>query len=211
LKAEGRSGEFGDRISEHQVTGKLFAAAAVLSAAIAIALGSAWWMLSRVSDSTIVVGPWQASPFAGSVNAGLYTRARIALGGLFALNRAEAIYFGASRDDNHRPLRASCSYLVVGSPPAARWWSITAYGDDNYLIANAANRFSYNMRNLEAGADGAFKLIASPVAQPGNWLPTGTAGGGFKLLFRLYDPAADVAANPAAARLPSIRQVGDCP
>lgn len=193
------------------MTRKLLTAAAVLIAAIALALGSAWWMLSRVSDSAIVVGPWQASPFAGSVNAGLYTRARIALDGLFALNRAEAIYFGASRDDNHRPLRASCSYLVEGSPPAARWWSITAYGDDNYLIANAANRFSYNMRNLEAGADGAFKLIASPVAQPGNWLPTGTTGGGFKLLFRLYDPAADIAANPAAARLPSIRQVGDCP
>lgn len=190
---------------------KLFTAAAVLIAAIVLALGSAWWMLSRVSDSAIVVGPWRASAFAGSVNAGLYTRARIALDGLFALNRSEAIYFGASRDDNHRPLRAGCSYLVEGSPPAARWWSITAYGDDHYLIANAANRFSYNMRNLEAGADGTFKLIASPVAQPGNWLPTGAPGGGFNLLFRLYDPGPDIAANPAAARLPSIRQIGDCP
>ena len=191
---------------------RLIAAACVLVIATMLALGSVWWKLrwAPLSDA-IRVGPWQTSPDAGSVDAGLYVRARIALDALFALNRTEAIYFIALRDDDNRPLRARCAYLVEGRPVAARWWSITAYADDHFLIPNAANRFSFNMGNLKIGPDGAFKLIAAPTPQSGNWLPTGSGSGGFNLLFRLYNPAPEIAADPGVVQLPSIKLVGACP
>ncbi len=192
---------------------KLGVAAGVVAVALVLALASVWWALLRAPSSSqlVTIGPWQASLVTGSVDADIYTRARIAIGGLFALNRAEAIYFGASQDDDHKPLRARCTYLVEGRPVAARWWSVTAYADDHFLIPNAANRFSYNMGNLTFGPDGAFKVTASPSEQPGHWLPTGAGSGGFNLLFRLYNPAPEIAADPGTVRLPSIKQIGACP
>jgi hypothetical protein len=191
---------------------RLFAAAGVLIVATALAAGSAWWNVKRAPLPGIVrVGPWQTNPAAGGADAGLYARARVALEGLFALNRAEAIYFTAVRDDDGQPLRARCVYLVEGRSVAARWWSITAYADDHFLIPNAANRFSFNMGNLKLGPDGAFKVIAAPTEQSGDWLPTGGGSGGFNLLFRLYNPAPEIAANPGIAQLPSIKPMGACP
>lgn len=192
---------------------KLAVAAGVLVVAVVLALASVWWALLRAPSSSqlVTVGPWQTSLVTGSVDADIYTRARIAIGGLFALNRAEAIYFGASQDDDHQPLRARCTYLVEGRPVAARWWSVTAYADDHFLIANAANRFSYNMGNLKLGPDGTFKVMASPTEQSGHWLPTGDGSGGFNLLFRLYNPAPEIAADLGTVRLPSIKPIGACP
>jgi hypothetical protein len=192
---------------------KLGIAAVVVVVALVLALASVWWALLRAPSSSqiVTVGPWQTSLVTGSVDADIYARARIAIGGLFALNRAEAIYFGASQDDDHKPLRARCSYLVEGRPVAARWWSVTAYADDHFLIPNVANRFSYNMGNLKLGPDGTFRVTAGPTGQSGHWLPTGDGSGGFNLLFRLYNPAPEIAADPGTVRLPSIKQIGACP
>jgi hypothetical protein len=190
----------------------LFTAIGVVVVATALAAGSVWWKVERAPlDGVVHIGPWQTNPAAGSVDAGLYVRARIARDGLFALNRAEAIYFMAARDDDNRPLRARCVYLIEGRTVAARWWSITAYADDHFLIPNAANRFSFNMGNLKLGPDGAFRVIAAPTAQAGDWLPTGEGSGGFNLLFRLYNPAPAIAADPSIAALPSIKRMGACP
>ena len=192
---------------------KLAVALGVLVVAVILALASVWWALLRApsSSQSVIVGPWQTSLVTGSVDADIYTRARVAIGGLFALNRSEAIYFSAAQDDDHRPLRARCVYLVEGRPVAARWWSITAYADDHFLIPNAANRFSFNMGNLKLGPDGTFKVMVSPSEQSGHWLPTGDGSGGFNLLFRLYNPSPQIAADPGTVRLPTIKQIGACP
>ena len=94
---------------------------------------------------------------------------------------------------------------------AARWWSITAYADDHFLIPNAANRFSFNMGNLTITDSGNFRVTAAPTEQPGNWLPTGSDDGGFNLLFRIYNPAPATLADLRAVALPSIKPVGACP
>jgi len=191
---------------------KLAVTLGVVVVAVILALASVWLTLFRAPSSAqgVTVGPWQTSLVTGSVDADIYTRARVAIGGLFALNRSETIYFSALRDDDRKPLRARCSYVVEGRPVAARWWSITAYADDHFLIPNAANRFSYNMGNLKLGPDGSFKVMVSPTEQPGHWLPTGDGSGGFNLLFRLYNPSPEVAADPGTAQLPSIKPIGAC-
>jgi hypothetical protein len=184
----------------------------VLLAAIVLAVLSAWALVLHGSGQELIaVGPWRAGTYTGSAQAGLYVRANVAITGLFALNPSEAIYFSAAQDDAGQKLVAHCVYAIEGKPVAARWWSITAYADDNFLIPNPANRFSFNMGNLGRDDSGTFHVIAGPAEQPGNWLPTGTGDGGFSLLFRLYNPAPEVVANLRGIALPSIKPVGACP
>ena len=184
---------------------------AVVLVAFALAAGSAWWTVLRGPVANgIVNGPWRANLSVGSAKADLYTRANVAITGLFALNAAEAIYLSAAFDDGGRPLLARCTYRIVGKPVAAGWWSITAYGDDHFLIPNAANRFSYNMGNLQARDGAPFEIIAAPKQADGNWLPTGDGTNGFHLVMRLYNPAAATVTNIRTIDLPSIRPIGGC-
>jgi hypothetical protein len=183
----------------------------IFALALALALVSAWWMIFHGPRSLAINnGPWQMSSAAGGMDADLYTRAIIAVTGLFALNRSETIYFSAEVSDTHQRLRARCSYAIEGKSLDARWWSVTAYADDNFLIPNPAQRFSYNMGNLKAGSGGSFRITAAPTEQQGNWLPTGGGSGGFSLLLRLYNPSPELLANPAKVTLPSITQLGPC-
>lgn len=188
---------------------KFAIACAVLTVAILLALGSAWLMvLHGPSAAGVAVGPWRMSTVAGSMDADMYTRARVAITGLFALDPSETIYFEASTDDAGIRLRAGCAYRVEGAALPARWWSVTAYANDLFLIPNSINRFSFNMGNVGV-VDGRFSIVAAPTQQAGNWLPTGT--GGFRLLARLYNPQQVAVGNPRAIALPSIRVQGACP
>jgi hypothetical protein len=168
-----------------------------------------WWFVAA-GRGGVVIGPWQTSLTIGGIDADMYTRNYVAITALLALNRNETIYFEAHRDDDGRKLSASCNYDVTGGPIQARWWSITAYADDNFLIPNAASRFSYNIRSLGTAPDGHYSIALGPRERPGNWLPTGDRGGGFNLLLRLYNPEAELAKAPGLAKLPSIKRVGDC-
>lgn len=182
---------------------------AVLIVASVLAIGSAWMLvLHGPSAGGVAVGPWRMSAVAGSVDADIYTRARVAITGLFALNPSETIYFETSTDDAGRRLRADCVYRVEGSALPARWWSVTAYADDLFLIRNPIKRFSFNMGNVGL-ADGRFKIVAAAASQPGNWLPTGS--GGFRLMVRLYNPDPGAVAQPKQIALPSILADGACP
>lgn len=180
--------------------------AMVLIAAL-LGICSAWLML-RYGDGAVVNGAWRTDLTIGSPAADPYTRARVAISGLFALNRSETIYFAARTDDDGQKLSGACTYRITGTMLPARWWSITAYGTDHFLIPNAPGRYSFNMKSVEPDAAGAFEVAASGSEQPGHWLPTGPDG--FELTLRLYNPAADVAAHPEQLALPHIKRQGDC-
>ena len=73
------------------------------------------------------------------------------------------------------------------------FWSVTAYGDDDFLIANPLNRYCINDRTpVTYNADGSLELLLQPEAPKdedplkANWLPTGQ--GGFHLFLRIYCP-----------------------
>lgn len=69
--------------------------------AVAAGLGSAWAVLKSSAAFGESAGPWRVSTLAGSADADLYTRARVALGGLLALNRQETMYYVADTDNFH--------------------------------------------------------------------------------------------------------------
>lgn len=188
----------------------LYAGLTVLG--IALGILTAWLSVrSPAAIRSVTVGAWHASLMSGSADADIYTRARIALSALVVLNREETLYFLATTDDKGQPLRSRCSYRVSGTPPQARWWSITAYAEDMYLFANEPKRYSISSANAPLDAAGKFSVVTGP-AQPAsakNWIPTpGDRGVVFTL--RLYNPVPLIVANPAALHAPAIERVGDC-
>ena len=174
-----------------------------------IGVGSALWFIDSFSKAqTIKVGAWTSNPLVGSVQANMYLRAYIARIGLFALGKTEALYYTAFTDEQGEPLRPECDYIIEGGDLAARWWSITAYDKDHFLIPNALNRYSYNMKNLRRDEQGRYKIHLSRIPKDLNWLPAGKEGT-MSLTLRAYNPAPALGENMGKVELPKITKV-DC-
>jgi hypothetical protein len=197
---------------------RAWVAAAVVVGGIALGIASAWLALKNPwSAQSLQAGAWKTSTVTGSVDADLHTRARVAVGGLLALSRDETLYYVADHDDAGRPLRSACGYRIEGTPPPARWWSITAYADDFFLFPNEAHRYSLNGGAAHLDSQGHFALLSGPqdpnppaAATQTYWLPT-PGDRGLIFTLRLYNPAPSLVAAPSALVAPSIQHVGACP
>jgi hypothetical protein len=184
----------------------------LLAGAVAAGLGSAWWVLKKAPwmNHLVQVGAWRSNLTAGSPDADIYTRASVALNALLALDRSETMYFIATQDDSGQPLRSRCNYRVVGAPPKARWWSITAYADDMFLFDTPAGHHSLNGTTAQLDGNGNFALTVGDQNQPGtHWLAT-SGDGGLLLTLRLYNPDPQLQTEPASLRVPSITPLGTC-
>lgn len=171
-------------------------------------VGSAILFADRIAASrTVRNGPWRVNLLAGSTDAGLYSRFAVARSGLLALNRSETVYFLATTDSAGKPLTGRCHYVVTGGRQPARWWSITAYGDDLFLVDNVRGRYSFSGGALLPDGALDFTLSVSPLRRPEPWLPVREKRP-FSLLLRLYNPDPAITANPAVADLPAIRREG---
>jgi len=153
-------------------------------------------------------GPWRTSLYIGSKESGPYLRALIAVHGLLALSRQETMYYSAVTDSDGERLDGHCSYRIEGRDPPARWWSITAYGADDFLIPNPADRYSVSMNSINRDPDGSFVVALSKQQVGGNWIPL--ADGSYNLTIRLYNPQGAVVDDPAHVALPAIRKLS-CP
>lgn len=178
-------------------------------AAAAIGLGSTWLVLKRVGIEGVTAGAWCADLLAGSADAGLYTRARIAVNAVLALDRSETIYFLATHDDLGEPLRAECRYRLSGIAPNAAWWSITAYAGDNFLFPVESHRYSISGSSLNVTSGEAFSANVGPETNDADIETTGT--GALRLTLRLYKPDAALQQNPATLVAPAIQPAGVCP
>ena len=178
-------------------------------AGLALGLAAAWLTLRGGFGGSAVAGPWSTSSVTGSVDADLRTRAAVAVSGLLALSAKEAVYFTAATDSAGEPLDAGCRYRVTGDDVAARWWSITLYGADNFLVANPQHRYSFHMRNVPRTGAGTFAFEVAPTGDGDGWIPTGGAGA-FDLTLRAYNPDPAIIGRPDRANLPRIDKVG-CP
>lgn len=191
----------------------LFLAVAILALSAVLLVYN---LRSQMDAMSVQNGNWQTNVNTGSADAGVMLRAAVALGGLLASTRENSVYYIVETIDGE-PLRLDCEYVIRGGEYDADWWSITAYGWDNYLIPNNDNRYSYNNENLSRDADGRWEIRVSVAEQSGDWLPVGPAGAAawrkisakdFDLLLRLYAPGKDYLDNPASAPLPEIRKEG---
>jgi hypothetical protein len=174
--------------------------------AIAFILGAASALLAiRFAGQRgwIENGAWRTNPSIGRENLDMYSKATVALISLMSLNRSEAIYYYTETDDNGEPLSGLCDYRIEGGDIDARWWSITVYGSDQYLIKNSENRFSFNRAILRGKTDGSYTVRLSSHPKEGTWLPTGNEKQLY-LFLRIYNPGSDVLNNPSTVQLPRI-------
>jgi hypothetical protein len=191
---------------------KLGIGIALYLGAVALGLGSTWWVLKKAPwmQSHIRVGAWKGNLLAGSPDADMYTRASVALNALLALGRDETMYFLATTDDQGRPLRSHCSYTVEGTAPLARGWSITAYADDMFLFDAPNQKYSVNGDTIALDTNRRFSFRTGPVQTQGlAWLPT-PGQRGLVLTLRLYNPEPALQAAPATLRAPTITLMGGC-
>ena len=132
----------------------------------------------------------------GDFNTAYAYRALVALAGLGANTVEVALYPKIEQDADGNTLTGEKSYLLhFESYPQVLeggFWSVTAYGDDDFLIDNPIDRYCINDRSgLRANDDGSVDIILSEDApkDTANWLPVGD--GGFHLYMRIYTPDMD--------------------
>ena len=182
---------------------------AVIFIGIALGTGLAVWQIrsSGLGDD-IRIGPWSTGRDIGTADADMKTRAIVALRGLLALPKQEARYFTATTDSAGAPLDGKCSYTLSGGTIEARWWSVTLYDRQGWLIANRWNRHSIGSARIPAEQAGSWSFIVAPGGAEGLWIPTATDGP-FELTLRAYRPSGTLASDPAQVTMPAITK-GEC-
>jgi hypothetical protein len=160
-------------------------------------------------------GSWSYPPLnLGRYGTDYNMRAAVAMVGLGANLPEDAMYPNTALDHQGQALNGKHRYRLHFAanalPPVKAFWSITAYGADEFLIDNPMQRFAIGDRDpLVFNADGSLDLWvqATPPSQKeaaSNWLPV-QMGAPFLLNARLYWPE-DKALNgqwkmPAVERL----------
>lgn len=182
---------------------------AVIVIGIALGAGVAVWQIrSSGLGNDIRIWPWSTGRDIGTADADMKTRAIVALRGLLALPKEEARYFTAATDSAGAPLSGKCSYTLSGGAVEARWWSVTLYNRQGWLIPNRWHRHSIGSARVPADRAAAWTVTVSPAEAAGLWIPTGTDGP-FELTLRAYRPSGTLASDPARVALPAITK-GEC-
>jgi len=143
-------------------------------------------------------GSWSYPPLnLGRYGTDYNTRAAVAMVGLGANLPEDAMYPNTALDHQGKALNGKHRYRLHFAanalPPVKAFWSITAYGADEFLIDNPLQRFAIGDRDpLVFNADGSLDLWvqATPPSQKeaaANWLPV-QMGAPFLLNARLYWP-----------------------
>lgn len=154
-------------------------------------------LLEEISRFSVAKGLWNYYGFPiGDFGTEYAYRALVAIAGLGANPVSVALYPKAEVDSEGNVLTGAKSYLLHFEelPPVLEggFWSVTAYGDDDFLIENPIGRSCVNDRSgLKANADGSIDVLLSKESPEDmtNWLPVGEDG--FHLYMRIYTPDMD--------------------
>lgn len=127
-------------------------------------------------------------------------RTMVALRGLGANTTDVAIYPKTDVDSTGTVLTGKKTYTlhIEADPPTLEkgFWSVTAYGESDFLIENPIDRYCVNDRSgLHRNPDGSIDITLSKEAPADttNWLPVGE--GDFHLFLRIYKPDAAALTN----------------
>jgi hypothetical protein len=161
--------------------------------------------LLQIRKNTLVRNGWSFPRYSlGDFGQDYDYRAAVAIGGLAALPRVEAMYLRASSPDGRGFDSARSWRLVFAAdqlPPVDSFWSLSMYrlmpDGGLYFSGNPIDRYAIGDRTpgLKRGADGSIEILmsrAEPTSWPNaNWLPT-PAEGSFIPILRAYLPKAEL-------------------
>lgn len=154
----------------------------------------------------------------GVYNQNYLQRASVAVGGLGALPRQEAIYFSARGSDGAHGFDSAKNWKLTFTgadlPPVDSFWSLSLYwrtpDGQSFFAKNPIKRVAIGDRTpgLKRDSDGGFTIWLTRTDPGGdasrNWLPT-TATDRFFLTMRAYFPRQDML--DGSYRLPQVTQI----
>ena len=136
----------------------------------------------------------------------------VAMRGTFALAKPEAAYFHAYNDIEEIKLQGNCSYHLFGNDIESRWWSITVYNEDGYLVENNEKIYALNSETIDFNIDGGFDIFLtndnnfiSKVAEK-NWIRT-PSDESFSVALRIYLPGEEYFSKLKRVDLPVIEKL----
>ena len=158
-----------------------------------------WTVAKELKKPRDLVRGWSTPPsILGDYGTAYNIRAVVAMVGIGANLPADATYPNTRVDGDGQALNGRHRYRLhfkAGAlPPVQAFWSVTAYGADDFLIDNPIQRYALGDRDpLVFNPDGSLDLLVQAQAPEGkqqsNWLPV-KAGEPFLLNARLYWPTA---------------------
>ncbi|MDA7688201.1 DUF1214 domain-containing protein [Pelagibacteraceae bacterium] len=155
---------------------------------------------------------WTILPSPGDPDRSIYTRAAVAAAGTFASKKPEQAYYQTDIDIEDQPLDGNCLYRLSGEDIESRWWSITAYANDGFLIENTEKLYSYNSETINYNTNGGFEIyflgdndFISDVSNE-NWLRV-NQDENFNVSLRIYYPGEEFFSNLRRVNLPIIEKV----
>jgi hypothetical protein len=155
---------------------------------------------------------WTTLPSPGDPDRSIYTRAAVAAAGTFASKKPEQAYYQTEIDIEDQPLNGNCLYRLSGEDIESRWWSITAYANDGFLIENTEKLYSYNSETINYNANGGFEIyflgdndFISDVSNE-NWLRV-NQDENFNVSLRIYYPGEEFFSNLRRVNLPIVEKV----
>jgi hypothetical protein len=186
-------------------------AGTILLLVVAVIIGSGfaiYQIKGWKNDSNVSIGSWQTIGKDKDVNdADLLSIAQIAVYATYPLTKSEVIYLSATKDSEGNEIDPQHDYTIEGKSFDARYWSITAYDQDGFLIKNDKERYSYNYENVQYGEGGkSYTINLSSSEKKLNWLPI-TNAKKVLLVIRLYQPSDSLRNGLTANVLPVIRKI----
>lgn len=162
--------------------------------------------LDRVNKS-VVAGPWRGAPLGGT-QTDPYALAADSRASLLPIGTAEGLSFITETDSKGVGLAGRCDYLVKGSVPSTRFWTLSLLTPDGFPVANPASHYAFTSADVLRINDEPLEINVSADARSGNWLPSGEAKH-YVLMLRLYDTGLSTVGTVLRADdMPSIRKVG---
>jgi len=152
---------------------------------------------------------WMTARGIGSQDADPTLKAIIAIIGIFANSKEEAIYLQAYQGCPLYKMKGNRHYKIEGNVNLpANWWSITLYNQDEFLFDNPDHRYSFTNFNVKTDDKGNFTIDVAPRKPEGatNWLPSPPSGP-ISLTFRIYEPEKSIYQHLDTYPLPRVREV----
>jgi hypothetical protein len=205
-----------DRLASHQLEpGKPVQLSAIDTASFALGRWIANRKVTQALQQKVKDGTWSTPPLSlGNYGTDYNIRAVVAMVGLGANLPEDALYPNTSLDMQGQALHGQHRYQLhfdaAKLPPVKAFWSITAYGADEFLMANELKRFALGDRDkLVYNADGSLDIWVqatrpTDAAQAANWLPV-KADAPFLLNARLYWPKPE--ALQGTWQMPAVKRL----
>ncbi|AFY03184.1 DUF1214 domain-containing protein [Bdellovibrio bacteriovorus] len=146
---------------------------------------------------------WHHPTTVGNYGSDYRARSSVNLGGIWANNSKEAVYYKTNTDGQGADLNGTNVYTMTfpkDRQPQSLvryfWSVIVVDGEKFQVVPNSLKRYNLNNQSgLKTNADGSLTVVFAnklPSGYPqSNWLPT-PAGKNYHLTMRFYGPSADL-------------------